>query len=391
MLLFTNAIVPDRNGGLERYCRELAGALSAKGTDVVLHARKVNAHDRERCVEADGVEVRRFNTPARESSTYALGYPISAMRAARAAVREASGARLLHSNFPLDGMALALGRTPYVHTFHAPVHRELVPEHQDRYALPRASYGLVTRLARAYESLVVRRASRVVVLSEFMRAQAIALGAPAERITLIAGGVDTERFSSGAPVDHPWAAANGALMFSARRMVPRTGVGELVEAFALIARELPDARLALAGSGPLEHQIRARVHELGLEERVAILGWISDAELVGWYRAADLVIMPTQELEGFGLTSAEAMACGTPVVGTPAGANPEVLSRLDDSLIATDASPAAIASTALKLLRERERLRRLAAAARAAIHPQLGWSAVADRHLELYERQRTAA
>jgi glycosyltransferase involved in cell wall biosynthesis/SAM-dependent methyltransferase/uncharacterized protein YbaR (Trm112 family) len=386
VLLLSNAITPDRNGGLERHCRELGTALSDKGADVMIHARKVNSEDPERCIDADGVEIWRFPTPSKDSPMYALGYPAASVQAVRRAVRAARGTRVLHSNFPLQGIPLALGRTPYVHTFQAPVHRELIPEHQDTYVLPGPTRTAARRLTRLLESTVVRRAQSVVVLSEFMQSEAIALGASPERISVLPGGIDTERFSPGAPIEDPWAAGDGPLLFTARRMVPRTGVRELVEAFALIAAEVPGARLALAGRGPLEADIRGRIQTLGLQDRVRILGWISDDELVGWYRAADLVVMPTQELEGFGLTTAEALACGTPVVGTPAGSNPEVLSRLDAALITRDPSPAAMAETLKEVLREPERLEILASGARAAVHPALAWSTLADSYLTLYER-----
>ncbi len=391
VLLLSNAITPDRPGGLQRYVRDLATALSREGADVMIHARRINPEDPERCVDADGVEIWRFRTPSKDNALYALGYPAVSSHAVRAAVRAARGTRVLHSHYPLQGLPLALGSAPYVHTFHAPVYREMLPEHQDAYALPGPTKAAAVSLMRLGEGRVVRRAQEVVVLSEFMQAEAIALGAAPGSTSVLPGGIDTTRFSPGAPVAHPWAEAEGPLLFTARRMVPRTGVGELVEAFAQISAAIPDARLAIAGRGPLEGEIREQVRRLGLDERVLLLGWVSDEQLVGWYRAADLVVMPTQELEGFGLTSAEALACGTPVIATPAGANPEVLRRLDASLITPDASPRALAETVIELLRAPERLASLSARARAAVHPGLGWGAVADGYLALYERHQPVA
>jgi glycosyltransferase involved in cell wall biosynthesis len=388
VLLFSNAITPDRNGGLERHCRELGAALSKKGADVLVHARKVNAEDPEHQIDSDGVEIWRFPTPSKSSPLYAVGYPATAVRSVRSAVRASAGTRILHSNFPLQGAALAFGSTPFVHTFQAPVHREIIPEHQGTYALPAPARRIAPRLVCAGESAVVRRASSLIVLSEFMRGEAIALGALAERITVIPGGIDTARFAPGPSVEHPWVDTERPLVFTARRMVPRTGVSELIEAFALISREIPGARLALAGRGPLEADIRQRIQILGLADRVLMLGWVSEEDLVGWYRAADLVVMPTQELEGFGLTTAEALACGTPVVGTPAGANPEVLRRLDTSLVTADCTPLAMARTAVEVLRDPVRRRELAGRARAAVEPALAWSSVADGYLAIFERYR---
>jgi glycosyltransferase involved in cell wall biosynthesis len=388
VLLLSNAIAPDRPGGLERYVRDLAGALSRAGADVMVHARRVNPQDPARCIDGDGVDVRRFDTPSRDNLLYALGYPAATARAVRTVVAAQSRTRVLHSHYPLQGLPLALGRTPYVHTFHAPVHRELIPEHQGAYALPSATRAAAARLMRLGESRVVRRAQSVTVLSEFMEAQALALGADPQSITVMPGGIDTKRFSPGPPASHEWAHAGGPLLFTARRLVPRTGVGELVEAFARISDRVEDARLVIAGRGPLEDDIRARVRAHGLQERVLMLGWISDEELVDWYRAASLVMMPTQELEGFGLTTAEALACGTPVVGTPAGANPEVLARLDASLTTRDVSAAAMAETVIELLADSERLAALSARARAAVHPALSWDLLADGYMALYERHR---
>lgn len=391
VLLISNAITPDRAGGLERYVRQLGTALSARGADVMILARRVDPGDPERTVDPDGVEIRRFSTPPRSNPLYALGYPLASARAVLETVSSETPKRVVHGHYPLQALPLALRGGRYLYTFHAPAHREIAPERQGAYALPGPAEQAAVALMRRGESRIVCKAAKVVVLSEFMRSQAAALGARADAISLLPGGLDGERFSPGPPIQHPSARGAGPLLFTARRLVPRTGVLELVEAFAAIAARVPDARLAIAGRGALEQQLRARIRALGLEQRVLVLGWISDEELVGWYRAADLVVMPTQQLEGFGLTSAEALACGTPVLATPVGANPELLRRLDGSLITRDASPAAIAETALDLLDDRTRLNELAGRARASVWPALSWSNVADGYLELYERHLSAA
>ena len=76
----------------------------------------------------------------------------------------------------------------------------------------------------------------------------------------------------------------------------------------------------------------------------------SPNELADHYRAASLFVLPTVALEGFGLITVEAFACGTPVLGTPVGAIPEVLRPFDPRLLARDASPDALAEGILRLL-----------------------------------------
>ena len=71
---------------------------------------------------------------------------------------------------------------------------------------------------------------------------------------------------------------------------------------------------------------------------------MEESELRDWYRAADLVVLPTVAYEGFGMVTAEALATGTPVVGTPVGATPELLEPLDPRLVAAGSDPDALAA-----------------------------------------------
>jgi glycosyltransferase involved in cell wall biosynthesis len=64
------------------------------------------------------------------------------------------------------------------------------------------------------------------------------------------------------------------------------------------------------------------------------VGRVAEAELLDWYRTADLFVLPTVAYEGFGMVTVEALASGTPAVGTPVGATPELLEPLDQRLVA---------------------------------------------------------
>ena len=184
------------------------------------------------------MEIHRFPTAPRDHPLYALGYPLASVRAARRAAAADRGA-VVHSHFPLQALPLALSGRGFVHTFHAPVHRELLPERRDAYLLPGPLEGAAVAAVRTAERTMVRRATRLLTLSEFMAAEARALGARAGRMELVPGGVDTEAFRPGPPVGDPWATGPGPLLVAARRFVPRTGVVELVEACAAIARADP--------------------------------------------------------------------------------------------------------------------------------------------------------
>jgi glycosyltransferase involved in cell wall biosynthesis len=380
--MLTNAVAPDKLGGLERYVRELAAWLVRSGVPVTVHAKRVNLADPAEELGRDGVLIHRHAMPPRSSLRFGPEYLArSVLSAAREAARRPGA--VLHAHYAVPALPLALRGRRYLYTFHAPVHRELLSERVDSYALPGPAAGLAVRGLRAAERLVVRRAAEVVVLSKFMQGELAQLDrAAAARSIPIPGGVDLERFYPGAT---RVGGGHGApLLFSARRFTPRTGVRELLQALPAVRRSFPEVSLALAGEGRTEMQLQQDVTNLGLDGSVQFLGRVSDEELVGWYRRADLVVIPTQELEGFGLATAEALACGTPVVATPVGANPELLSAISQALLTRDASPGAIADAVVDVLSDESRRESFGAAARERARAY-DWNLVADRYLSLYE------
>jgi glycosyltransferase involved in cell wall biosynthesis len=92
--------------------------------------------------------------------------------------------------------------------------------------------------------------------------------------------------------------------------------------------------------------------------------------------------MPTRSLEGFGLTTVESMACGTPVAATPVGANPEVVSSLDPDLVLPGAEPAEIREGLLRLLADRAKLIELRRRSRDLVESCYTWDRMASALLE---------
>lgn len=385
IVMLTNAIAPDKLGGLERYVRELAASLVRTGCRVTVVAKQVDGDHPLDELGEDGVRIIRYPVPGKSDPTFALRYPWSVAAGVRRALRQAGPYDVLHAHFPVPALVPALGRQPYVYTLHAPVFRELLVERQGSYLLPGPVQGAARSLLRNAERLVVSRAQRIITLSDFMHREVAGLDAGAgERTEVLAGGVDTDRFS---PDPQPAERDDDLIrIFTARRLVPRTGVAQLVQAMPAVLAAQPRARLAIAGAGMQGEHIAAEIVRLGLSESVTMLGRVSEEDLVRGYRDADLVITPTQELEGFGLATAEALACGTPCLVTPAGANPELVTSLSDSLVAADTTPAAIAAAAVRLLEEPGLLDSLRPLSRPTAHPSMGWPSIAARHLDLYRR-----
>jgi glycosyltransferase involved in cell wall biosynthesis len=149
-------------------------------------------------------------------------------------------------------------------------------------------------------------------------------------------GYEAARARLGIQPRHP-------LLVSVRRLEPRMGLDRLLRAVRVL-QDVNPVELALVGGGSLDRDLERLAEELGIADRVRLVGRVSDAALPDWYRAGDLFVLPTLAYEGFGLATAEALASGTPVIGTAVGATPELLLPLDERLVARSASPEDLAA-----------------------------------------------
>lgn len=177
---------------------------------------------------------------------------------------------------------------------------------------------------------------------------------PWEKIHIVPGGVDITRFQSNlsrqqARTELNWP-QNRIIIFTTRRLVQRMGIDKLLLALARIKPRIPDVWLAIAGKGPIRTQLEQQVTELGLNDKVKFLGFLPDEQLPLAYQAADLTVMPSQTLEGFGLVLIESLACGTPALCTPVGGMPEVLASFSPYLITDSTEEIAIANRLEELL-----------------------------------------
>ena len=252
-----------------------------------------------------------------------------------------------HGSTTAVGLARAGIGAPLVCVYHASLPREL---RYMRSRLPWRRERLVAYanepIAVALERAALRRCARVLILSEYSRSLLLADHPDRrDKIHLVSGGVDTKSFSPG---DGRRAArarlgldSRRRLLVTVRRAEPRMGIEQLLRAVRLLAAY--DLNLAVVGGGLLTSELRRLSSDLGIDGRVRFVGRVAEDKLRDWYRAADLFVLPTVAYEGFGLVTVEALASGSPVVGTPAGATPEVLEPLDPRLVAADSDADSLA------------------------------------------------
>jgi glycosyltransferase involved in cell wall biosynthesis len=129
--------------------------------------------------------------------------------------------------------------------------------------------------------------------------------------------------------------------------------------------------------------LEALTEELDLRDRVHVTGYVPAGDLPLLYSAASLLVYPSLH-EGFGLVPLEAMACGTPVVATSAGALPEVMGVGGGGVLVPPDDPDALAKAVASLLEQPETRQRLGARARPRIVASYSWPRVAGRTAQVY-------
>jgi len=338
-------------GGSDRVVWSLARGLVARGHEArILVPRTIRGL--EPMSRLHGVAIHRYSDPLHSFSTLYLPSFWLACAAVRMALRDWRP-DVIHAHQGISGLAAAFaGARPLCYTFYGPWHLEFFQDAAVRQDLPgwkRLSRPLwapsKALLARRIERAAVRRSDRIIVLSTFSARQLAGIhSVSGGRVTVIPGGVDVKHFT---PAADPRAArqalglpAQGPLLFTVRRLVPRMGLEGLLKAL----RALPGVGLVIGGEGWLRPRLEAMAATLGVGDRVRFAGFIADTELPRYYQAADLVVLPSVALEGFGLITLEALACGTPVVATPEGGAVDVLSPLEPAWLAKHASPEALAA-----------------------------------------------
>jgi glycosyltransferase involved in cell wall biosynthesis len=227
------------------------------------------------------------------------------------------------------------------------------------------------------QGFVARRLERVFTSSE-VSARRIErdFGVEPRRLAMVANGIDTELFSP----DPSLPRSPAELLCVGRASDPNKGVRTLVAALARLPEHVTLTLVDDAGS-----EARRWAREAGCAHRLELTGRVETSALVGLYRRATLVVVPSR-YEGFGLPAAEAMACGTPVVATDAGALPEVVAAGGGGVLVPRDDADALAKAVLGLLEQPDTRAALAARARSRIEAAYAWTRVAERTAAEYRR-----
>ncbi len=361
-------VFPPYRGGMGNVAFHQAQALADEGVEVTVFVPRHSA----RPLRPRGVEVVELSAPVSKGNAACMPEVVS-----RTAAYD-----LVHLHYPFFGTAELLAAR---RLFSPP---PIVLQYQMD-VIGRGWRAAAFRWhRRLLLPLILRAADSIIVTSlDYAASSFLAPRLPLlhQRMATIPAGVDLTYLSpEGKPGAAP--ATNGVtgqplIFFLAAldRAHYFKGLHVLIDAI----RRLPGASLVVGGDGDLRKHYESHVAELGVADRVHFVGDIPDELLPEYYRAADVVALPSVDrTEAFGLVLLEAMACGTPVV---ASRLPGVRTLVDEGRTGYLVEPGDAADLADKIARCARDSRGLGINGRKLVEDRFGWKAIGRQLLDLYE------
>jgi colanic acid/amylovoran biosynthesis glycosyltransferase len=215
-------------------------------------------------------------------------------------------------------------------------------------------------------------ARRIFVRSESLRRAVVGLGCAENKIDVVRTGIPLEEF----PFRERQFPANGEWRFvQASRLIEKKGLATTLHAFTHFLTQYPNAKLTIAGEGPMLCELKEWTRKLRIDNRVALPGFVSQEKLRDIFYESDIFLHPSEtgrdgNQEGIPNSMLEAMASGLPVFATNHGGIPEAIENGVSGILVPERDHAALAHVLLEAVQDRHLLSRLA---------QCGAKAVAEK------------
>jgi len=280
--------------------------------------------------------------------------------------KQAKGSDIIHCNWSLSGLAAYLSsfmhKTPYVITVHG----------SDIFKTIRIP------VVRTFIGLALKNAEHVIAVSEDLKTATSHFRVPLHKITVIPTGVNIDQF----PVSEKSERKTQIIFVGS--LIERKGVNYLIEAMAIIHKKHPDYQLLLVGEGRDRDGYEKLVHNLGLEATVIFLGTQPQQGVSKLMRESRLLVLPSIE-EGQGAVLVEAMASGTPCVGSRVGGIPDVIQPGVGKLVeAGDVE--GLAAAIETYIKDDAHWLEASENARERVQNEYSWNALSEKIIMVYQR-----
>lgn len=380
-ILILNYEFPPLGGGAGVSTRFLAEALTHNGHEVSVLTAAIPDHIHEQHVRVP--HVRLLTVPTSRKSIHDAGFRagFTYVRAARRYLATHADVRnvdIIHTFFSLPTGLIHLlpgahRSIPYVVSLRG----SDVPGYDPFNKPLERAHTILKPITR----MIWRRAGRVTVLSESLKAQAQHTD-PSQQMTIIPNGIDTSVF-----YPHPQfapelpSATRPLRIVCTSRLVERKGIQHLLHALHIIRSSTP-FHLTIIGDGHYKDPLVALTNTLALTKHVTFAGALSHTDMAAILRESDLFALPTMA-EAFGNVFLEALACGLPIVGSDMGSVPELIGP-ENGVLVSPTNHAAMADAIKKLAHDPDTRMRMHVTNREDATKRYSWHAVAEQYARVY-------
>jgi len=246
----------------------------------------------------------------------------------------------------------------------------------------------------AFSRWKYRQVDCFVAASDSIRATLLNDGIEASKIARVYEGIDVHRIQAEPPANihaELWLPTHAPVVGATAALTAEKGHRHLIDAAALVIREVPDARFVILGEGDLRASLERQIKELRLERHVFLPGFRAD--VLAFLRAFDVFVMPSIA-EGLGTSLLDAMAAAKATVATNTGGIPEVVADGETGLLIPPRDDHALAQAIIRLLKDKPLRDRMGEAGLARVRRVFSAARMVDETLAVYrahDRHRDAA
>ncbi len=280
-----------------------------------------------------------------------------------AVVKQAHEVDIIHANWTLSAgcvwLTKWLHRKPWVVTVHG----------SDIFLAGKKP------IIRWLTRIVLRGADKVIAVSKALAIEVARLGVPQNSIEVIPDGVDVKRF-------HPQTGERDPIILFVGSFTWVKGGDILLHAFHEVAQRFSEYRLVMVGDGPLRNEWEALAKSLNIAEKVTFTGPLGRNEVADWMRRAKLFVLPSRS-EGLGVVLLEALASGTPCIGSAVGGIPDIINNEVGCLVGPD-DPKILAESIIDQLINPIKLAELSKAAYEKAQREYDWNQVSWQLIDQY-------
>lgn len=280
-------------------------------------------------------------------------------------IRLANDCEIIHANWTLS--AFAAWATRWFHK------KPMFATVQGSDIFQAAKMPFVRKITR----ITLNGMKAVFALSRALAQEVSSIGVSTEKTIIIPNGVDIRNFK------HGHSNRENIILFVGS-LINRKGPTVLLEAFLSLLEQTPSAKLYIIGEGPLHNQLEGFVAKNNLTSNVHFLGSLPQEQVGQWMRMAKVFVLPSLE-EGLGVVLLEALASGTPCIGSEVGGIPDVINNDVGKLIPPN-DPIALKNALSEILNDEDKWKSMSEKARQTAEDIFDWDQIAAKIIDSYQK-----